>query len=380
MHLLFYIQYINIGKMKILEIIPQLSSGGAERFVVDLCNELVKQNDVVLLLFFDLKEFGFYYQDLSPKVHIKCLNKKRGLSLSLSFMLLRKIKIINPDIVHLHLTAITYMIPSIFLYRKCKYFMTVHNTADKEAGGMIGTIIRRISFKSQLVTPVTISEESRKSFKTYYKMDAPVIFNGRDIPVTLGASKEVLQEFNQYKKDSKTKVIINLARINVVKRQTMLAKVASTLYNEGYNFSILMIGNDKNEELVKEIQSYNCPVVYILGERHNPLEYLSLADAYCLCSSYEGMPISLIETLGVGTIPICTPVGGIVDIIKDGVNGFLAADLSEEALYIVLKHFLETPNEELQKMKRRVLDSYKPFSMKICAEKYEQLFIKCYRK
>ena len=94
MHLLFYIQYINIGKMKILEIIPQLSSGGAERFVVDLCNELVKQNDVVLLLFFDLKEFGFYYQDLSPKVHIKCLNKKRGLSLSLSFMLLRKIKII----------------------------------------------------------------------------------------------------------------------------------------------------------------------------------------------------------------------------------------------------------------------------------------------
>ena len=71
MHLLFYIQYINIGKMKILEIIPQLSSGGAERFVVDLCNELVKQNDVVLLLFFDLKEFGFYYQDLSPKVHIK---------------------------------------------------------------------------------------------------------------------------------------------------------------------------------------------------------------------------------------------------------------------------------------------------------------------
>lgn len=141
-----------------------------------------------------------------------------------------------------------------------------------------------------------------------------------------------------------------------------------------------MIGNDKNEELVKEIRSYNCPAVHILGERHNPMEYLSLADAYCLCSSFEGMPISLIEALGVGAIPICTPVGGIVDVIKDGVNGFLADNLSEEALYVVLKHFLETPNEELQKMKKRALDSYKPFSMKACAEKYEQLFIQCDKK
>lgn len=32
-------------------------------------------------------------------------------------------------------------------------------------------------------------------------------------------------------------------------------------------------------------------------------------DALALCSSYEGMLISLIEALGVGTVPICTPVG-----------------------------------------------------------------------
>ena len=38
--------------MKILEIIPQLSSGGAERFVVDLCNHLVKSNDVVLITYY----------------------------------------------------------------------------------------------------------------------------------------------------------------------------------------------------------------------------------------------------------------------------------------------------------------------------------------
>lgn len=36
--------------MKILEIITFLESGGAERFVVDLSNELAKKNEVYLLM------------------------------------------------------------------------------------------------------------------------------------------------------------------------------------------------------------------------------------------------------------------------------------------------------------------------------------------
>lgn len=36
--------------MKIVEIIPELSSGGAQRFLVDLCNELIKykDNDIIV--------------------------------------------------------------------------------------------------------------------------------------------------------------------------------------------------------------------------------------------------------------------------------------------------------------------------------------------
>ena len=41
--------------MKILQIIFSLSSGGAERFVVDLSNELSKTNDVTLLTLKDDK-------------------------------------------------------------------------------------------------------------------------------------------------------------------------------------------------------------------------------------------------------------------------------------------------------------------------------------
>lgn len=46
--------------MRIIEIIPQLSQGGAERFVVDLCNGLVmKGHEVTLIVLHSLDNVGF---------------------------------------------------------------------------------------------------------------------------------------------------------------------------------------------------------------------------------------------------------------------------------------------------------------------------------
>lgn len=361
--------------MKILEIIPQLSSGGAERFVVDLSNELSEKHNISLLTYYAIETNGFYAKDLSSAINVITMNKRKGFSLSLSFKLFSIIVRMKPDVVHMHLTAISYLLLSVFFYRKCKYFMTIHSAADKEAGGKIGSYLRKLCFKNNKIIPITISDESKKSFIEFYGIDAPMIFNGRDIPKNIKITEDVVREFQKYKKTLSTKVIVNLARINVVKRQPLLAKVAKRLYDEGYDFSVLMIGNNKNQNLVTEIQACDCPIVYILGERHNPLEYLSLADAYCLCSSYEGMPISLIEALGIGCIPICTPVGGIKDVVKDGINGLLTDDLSEDSLYFALKRFLELPDCDVDRLKTNAKFSYEPFSMKTCAEKYVQLFI-----
>lgn len=102
-----------------------------------------------------------------------------------------------------------------------------------------------------------------------------------------------------------------------------LAKVTARLYAEGYDFSVLAIGSTSQTDIVEEVKSLKSENFYILGERKNPLEYLKVADAYALCSSYEGLPISLIEALGVGAVPVCTPVGGIVNLVHDGEMVFL---------------------------------------------------------
>lgn len=48
------------------------------------------------------------------------------------------------------------------------------------------------------------------------------------------------------------------------------------------------------------------------------------ADIFCLSSNFEGMPITLLEASLAGLPAVSTPVCGAVDLIKDGVNGFLS--------------------------------------------------------
>ena len=120
--------------MKIFEIIPQLSSGGAERCVVVLCNHLVKSNDVVLITYYQTGDANFYLPELSDSVRHIALNKNVGVSFSMFWEIFSKIKSEQPDIVHMHLLAINYLLPNIFFFRNhVKYYMTIHNDAEKEA-------------------------------------------------------------------------------------------------------------------------------------------------------------------------------------------------------------------------------------------------------
>ncbi|WP_449440722.1 glycosyltransferase [Pedobacter steynii] len=89
----------------------------------------------------------------------------------------------------------------------------------------------------------------------------------------------------------------------------------------------------------------NDPYIEFIEGRHNVVDYLSIADAFCLSSIFEGMPISLIEALSVGCIPICTPVGGISQMIKHGKTGFLSRDVSVDSYCDVLKEALYHPDK-----------------------------------
>lgn len=62
-------------------------------------------------------------------------------------------------------------------------------------------------------------------------------------------------------------------------------------------------------------------------------ELLSLADVYILPSYNEGLPLSVLEAMSYKLPIISTTVGGIPEIVENGINGFLITPGDQEAIF-----------------------------------------------
>jgi glycosyltransferase involved in cell wall biosynthesis len=74
--------------------------------------------------------------------------------------------------------------------------------------------------------------------------------------------------------------------------------------------------------------------VEFLGPRPQPVvaEWIAAADLLCLPSHAEGSPNVVVEALASGTPVVASRVGGIPDLVDDGVNGLLVTPGDPAAL------------------------------------------------
>ena len=63
--------------------------------------------------------------------------------------------------------------------------------------------------------------------------------------------------------------------------------------------------------------------VIFTGARRDACDFVRASDLYVSASMIEGLPFNVIEAMGAGKIVLASSVKGHVDIIEDGVDGFL---------------------------------------------------------
>lgn len=358
--------------MRILEIIPNLASGGAERFVTDLCNEMsLRENDVWLLTFRSSKNMNFYKNELNTNVKlVEYSGSWVLLSKIIQFIVVLFYSIkLKPDIIHCHTLGFPYALFVSFFFPKIKYYYTVHNLAENDTSLGLGAKVRKW-FLRKRIKAIAISKQCAYSFRVFYGY-APycTIENGCRTMHPTDFLEDVRSEIESYKIDRETKVFINIARISCQKNHVMLLKAFKNFAKDYKNAILIIIGHQfdawqKIEPLLDDRH------VHYLGEKHNVSDYLLCSDFFCLSSLWEGLPISLLEAGMLGVYPVCTPVGGIKDVIRDSSFGILSKDTTsssyEAALKLAVNSFIDK-----EQLKKAYTERY---SMKVCANKYLNLF------
>ena len=236
--------------MKILQIIFSLSSGGAERFVVDLCNELSKNNDVTLLTLkddkVDVEVRNFYKFDLSPRVHYMNLGLGDGTHASYPWKIYRAIRNINPEIVHFHLGSILpyCYLATLLLGKKMTFVETIHNDVYSAGyNSMFRKIAYRTLLKRGLLRYAALSDTNYKQIKTEYpKALSTCIYNGRAPMVPTPLYNKVKDEIDGLKDNADTKVFLHVARCNPQKNQQLLINSFNKIREQGANAILLVIG------------------------------------------------------------------------------------------------------------------------------------------
>ncbi|MBR5105890.1 MAG: glycosyltransferase [Alistipes sp.] len=356
--------------MKIVQIIPQLASGGAERFVVDLANELSLQHDIVLVVSFAFTEQNaFYLPEVSDRVKVCSLNKKLGFDSAYLYRLYKIIKKERPDTVHTHVESFAHFALLKWLFPKVKFVHTVHSDAQFEAGGKLKTFLKKVFFRKGWCKAATISKKSDLSFKEFYgsKTESTLIYNGRSLNVEWSDNELIPRTDGCCN-------LVSIAHISPVKNHLLLCSAVDQLTKKGAPIELYMFGRFVDKDIVGGIKFLNNPHIHLMGEVENPRQYLKNADVFCMSSVIEGMPISLIEALSCGLTPICTAVGGIVDIVEDGENGFLSQDMTVESYVKAIERYLSLPESQKAEMKQQSIKSAQKYSIEECAKQYEVLF------
>ena len=365
--------------MKILEVVFNLRPGGAERFAVDLTNELSKANEVTIMALKDdsvePERDMFYASELAERVTYKNVGISNGYSLHKVIKIYKAIKNEKADIVHLHGHNMPYYcILAIFLLnRKMKFYQTIHNDIHNGYDSLFYRFLVKTFGYHQRMGFIALSETNyRDMIDVYPKIKGACIPNGRAPIVPTDRFDETREEMTSYKSAADSRIYLHVARCSPQKNQMLLVEAFGKFVEKGYHADLVIIGDGFDSKLGESIRRKAGDYVHFIGTRKNVGDYMLNADAFCLSSDFEGMPITMLEACLAGLLIVSTPVCGAVDIIENKVNGVLSKGHTLEeyldALEYSYQHLCELRQHSL-KMKD---DS--SYTIENCARKYMDFF------
>jgi glycosyltransferase involved in cell wall biosynthesis len=377
-------------KKKILHIIPNLSSGGAERQLVDVvCNT---SKDKFSHTVCTLGQPDFFAPVLKREGHevinLNLTGKRPWISAARKIIpIIHKQK---PDIVHswlydAHITARLAKLAG----KKFSLLSSLQNP-DYEQEAIISAnwspkkveILRLIDKFSTRVAKshfVACSEFVANSFIKELGIDPSrmsMIYNSVD-PQTLicepGEPQKIRQSLNI---PDDGFVYINIGRLDPQKGQIYLLRAFQKVLREVPSAYLVIIGTGNLETSLKELaKSLKIEQrVYFLGIRKDIGACLEMADVFVFPSLFEGLGIVLIEAMSKSRACIASRLAVLEEVIDDKISGLLVTPKTETELAEAMTRVFKQKDlrEKLGREAFRKAESH--FLSEVLMPKWEKLY------
>ena len=339
--------------MNILYLTFSFTTGGTERLLVDICQEMTTRHDnIYLYIINDHYDLNMIHS-IDPKVKVTYGHKKPGMIGKIKAVLklnkfIRKHKI---DVVHCNaVNTLEMLFLKQLLFRKTKILYTIH-CLDQFAGykkkrmkylnKICNQFIAISSSVKQNAIDLGIKEEKIK-----------IVYNAINLNKFHGANEKPFDKMNV--------ILGNVGRIVPhMKGQDILIEAVSLLKNKYSNIKCVFAGKpDKGEEqvltnlqnLAKE-KGVGTQCIF-LGNVEDVEGFLKTIDIFVLPSRCEGFGISLIEALVLGIPCVSSNVDGPAEVSENGRN----FDLFENMNVFDLANKIENVIENFERYKLQAVD------------------------
>ncbi|ENN9980422.1 glycosyltransferase [Vibrio vulnificus] len=357
--------------MRILIVIPTLRPGGAESTVLALANSLsnLNQNDEIFVITIFHDEFSkSFINHIDPRIKYLGLDLDISQKLKAVFKLFFLVKQLKPHVIHTHLTALYYSsLPSLLL--GINHIHTVHTQPRVEFYGARKILFKVISAFTNKLQLVSLSREHKEVLSSSFNNEVTIISNGaRKIP-------------SNYKSVNNNFVI--LARFDPVKQHDLLIK-AFLKASFNHDVKLKIVGSivpeylDYFNKIQKLIDNENNIEMYTNVTSNSQLsEIFSKCQFIVLSSKFEGLPVSLLEGMSAGLIPVGIPTPGLKEFFLFNNLIHIAQEPSVHGLSLCITDCFKMTYEAIEKescASKNIFNNM--YSSDVMAESYSRLYQK----
>jgi glycosyltransferase involved in cell wall biosynthesis len=367
--------------MRITFVVGTLALGGVERLVTDWCRLLSGKHECSVICLLGkrgafvpaLEEMGVRVVDFSCSPHHP----------RFVFDLAKVLRGLNSEVFHSQCSwSLPQQVMAARLGGNTAFILTFHSIYGspsiasrlRQWAGL--NVVRRGIKRFVGVSEAVTTHASRRLRLRGGQITT--IHNGID--TTLFSPSEQVRDATRNRLKFDDKVVIGLA-VGGLSRQkdhvTLLRGIRRFVSgNPGRDIVLLVVGEGpEHSKLVSLTKALALePYVRLIGARHDVPELMAAADVFLHTATREGFGLAVAEAHAAGLPVVAADVGGVGEIVRDGISGILFPAGDPAAMARSMEKVLNAPDQGKAMGLRGREWVTANFEIEKCTERYEQLY------